>query len=120
MRDEVQQLARDYGASEVIVVTITHDHEARKRSYELVASALGLIADASPEATSAPGAPALPAAERSTGPRAPARPAEHRLDRRGAAEVAILEPEGTERAKRGGRLVNPAGGRAGGRPACTH
>ncbi len=55
----VQQLARDYGASEVIVVTITHDHEARKRSYELVASAFGLIADASPEATSAPGATAL-------------------------------------------------------------
>ncbi len=47
VRDEVQQLARDYGASEVIVVTITHDHAARKRSYELVASAFGLIADAS-------------------------------------------------------------------------
>lgn len=59
VRDEVQQLARDYGASEVIVVTITHDHEARKRSYELVASAFGLIADAPPEATSAPGATAL-------------------------------------------------------------
>ena len=42
VRDEIQQLARDYGASEVIVVTITHDHAARKRSYELVASAFGL------------------------------------------------------------------------------
>ncbi len=50
VRDEIEQLARDYGAGEVIVVTITHDHEARRRSYELVASAFGLMADASPAA----------------------------------------------------------------------
>ncbi len=34
--------SREYGADEVIVVTITHDHAARRRSYELVAEAFGL------------------------------------------------------------------------------
>lgn len=53
VRDEVQQLAREYGASEVIVVTITHDHAARVRSYELVASAFGLDASAPAEAPAA-------------------------------------------------------------------
>ena len=49
VREGVEQLARDYGAGEVIVVTITHDHDARKRSYELVAEAFGLAArDGSP------------------------------------------------------------------------
>jgi hypothetical protein len=32
----------EYGAEEVMIVTITHSHEARKRSYELVAEAFGL------------------------------------------------------------------------------
>ena len=32
----------EYGAEEVIVVTITHDHQARRRSYELIAEAFGL------------------------------------------------------------------------------
>ena len=32
---------REYGAEEVIVVTITYDHEARRRSYELIAEAFG-------------------------------------------------------------------------------
>ncbi|MBO9533111.1 MAG: LLM class flavin-dependent oxidoreductase [Solirubrobacteraceae bacterium] len=53
VRDEVERLARDYGAGEVIVVTITHDHEARKRSYELVARAFGLAPAASDDATPA-------------------------------------------------------------------
>ncbi len=35
----LEQVAEDYGADEVIVVTITHDHAARRRSYELIASA---------------------------------------------------------------------------------
>ena len=35
-------LADEYGAEEVIVVTITHDHQARLRSYELLAEAVGL------------------------------------------------------------------------------
>ena len=32
----------EYGAEEVIVVTITHDHAARRRSYELIAEAFDL------------------------------------------------------------------------------
>jgi hypothetical protein len=39
VRSGLEQVARDYGAGEVMVVTITHDHEARKRSYELIAEA---------------------------------------------------------------------------------
>jgi luciferase family oxidoreductase group 1 len=42
VRAGLEQLARDYGAEEVIVVTITHDHQARRRSYELIAEAFGL------------------------------------------------------------------------------
>lgn len=38
----IEQVAADYGADEVVVVTITHDHDARRRSYELVAEAAGL------------------------------------------------------------------------------
>jgi luciferase family oxidoreductase group 1 len=53
VRDEVQQLARDYGAGEVIVVTITHDHAARKRSYELLAREFGLAPGAAVASTRA-------------------------------------------------------------------
>ena len=42
VRAGVQKLAADYGAEEVIVVTITHDHGARRRSYELLAEAMDL------------------------------------------------------------------------------
>ena len=42
VRAGLEQLARDYGAEEVIVVTIVHDHAARRRSYELIAEAFGL------------------------------------------------------------------------------
>jgi luciferase family oxidoreductase group 1 len=42
VRAEVEELASEYGAEEVIVVTITHDHAARRRSYELLAEAFGL------------------------------------------------------------------------------
>jgi luciferase family oxidoreductase group 1 len=41
-RAGIEQLAEDYGAEEVIVVTITYDHRARRRSYELLADALRL------------------------------------------------------------------------------
>ena len=37
----IEAVAADYGAEEVIVVTITYDHEARRRSYELIAAAFG-------------------------------------------------------------------------------
>jgi luciferase family oxidoreductase group 1 len=42
VRAEIEELAVEYGAEEVIVVTITHDHSARRRSYELLAEAFGL------------------------------------------------------------------------------
>ena len=42
VREGIQAVARDYGAEEVMVVTITHDHAARRRSYELIAEAFGL------------------------------------------------------------------------------
>jgi luciferase family oxidoreductase group 1 len=46
VRAGIEQVAAEYGADEVIVVTITHDHGARRRSYELIADAFGLAAPA--------------------------------------------------------------------------
>jgi luciferase family oxidoreductase group 1 len=42
VRAGLEQIAADYGAEEVIVVTITHDHSKRRRSYELLADAFEL------------------------------------------------------------------------------
>jgi luciferase family oxidoreductase group 1 len=42
VRAGIEELGESYGAEEVIVVTITHDHEARRRSYELLADVMGL------------------------------------------------------------------------------
>ena len=42
VRAGLERIVADYGADEVIVVTITHDHGARRRSYELLAEAMGL------------------------------------------------------------------------------
>jgi luciferase family oxidoreductase group 1 len=42
VRAGLEQVAADYRAQEVIVVTITHDHAARRRSYEAIAAAFGL------------------------------------------------------------------------------
>ncbi len=42
VRAGVEELASEYLADEVIVVTITYDHEARRRSYELLADTFGL------------------------------------------------------------------------------
>ncbi len=42
VREGLEAVARDYGAEEVMVVTITYDHAARRRSYELIAEAFGL------------------------------------------------------------------------------
>ena len=42
VRRGLLEVAGEYGAEEVMVVTITHDHEARRRSYELIARAFGL------------------------------------------------------------------------------
>lgn len=38
----IEEVARDYGVDEVMIVTIVHDHQARRRSYELIAEAFGL------------------------------------------------------------------------------
>jgi luciferase family oxidoreductase group 1 len=46
VRVGLQAVAREYGADELMVVTITYDHEARRRSYELIAEAFGLRAAA--------------------------------------------------------------------------
>jgi luciferase family oxidoreductase group 1 len=46
VRERVEALARDYGADEVIAVTITYDHGARRRSYELLAEAFALTSSA--------------------------------------------------------------------------
>ena len=56
VRAGLEAVASDYGADEVIVVTITYDHAARKRSYELIADAFGL------ESRAAAGVPAARAA----------------------------------------------------------
>lgn len=39
VRAGIEAVAAEYGAEEVLVVTITHDHQARKRSYQLLADA---------------------------------------------------------------------------------
>jgi luciferase family oxidoreductase group 1 len=44
VRAGIEEVAREYGADEAIVVTITHEHAARRRSYELIAEAFGLPA----------------------------------------------------------------------------
>lgn len=43
VRDGIQALAREYGADEVMIVTITYEHAARRRSYELLADVFGLV-----------------------------------------------------------------------------
>ncbi|HEU4563180.1 MAG TPA: LLM class flavin-dependent oxidoreductase [Gemmatimonadaceae bacterium] len=42
VRAGIEAVAHEYGADEVMVVTITHDHEVRRRSYELIAEAFAL------------------------------------------------------------------------------
>jgi alkanesulfonate monooxygenase SsuD/methylene tetrahydromethanopterin reductase-like flavin-dependent oxidoreductase (luciferase family) len=42
VRAQLEQVAADYHADEVIVVSITYDHGARRRSYELIADAFAL------------------------------------------------------------------------------
>lgn len=42
VRADIEAALAAYGAEEAIVVTIAHDHEARRRSYELLAAEFGL------------------------------------------------------------------------------
>lgn len=44
VRRELERVAADFGADEVMVLTITYDHAARRRSYELLADAFALSA----------------------------------------------------------------------------
>ena len=46
VRAGIERVAADYGASEVIAVTIVHDHAARRRSYELLAEAFAITSAA--------------------------------------------------------------------------
>jgi luciferase family oxidoreductase group 1 len=39
VRSQIEQVAEQYQADEMMIVTITHDHAARKKSYELIARA---------------------------------------------------------------------------------
>jgi luciferase family oxidoreductase group 1 len=41
VRAGIEALAAEYGTDHVMVVTITHDHAVRKRSYELIAQVMG-------------------------------------------------------------------------------
>ena len=54
VREGLEEVAREYGAEELTIVTITHEHEARRRSYELIAEAFAL--DAAGTAPAASGA----------------------------------------------------------------
>jgi alkanesulfonate monooxygenase SsuD/methylene tetrahydromethanopterin reductase-like flavin-dependent oxidoreductase (luciferase family) len=42
VRPLLERIAADYGADELMLLTMTHDHGARRRSYELLAGAFGL------------------------------------------------------------------------------
>jgi luciferase family oxidoreductase group 1 len=42
VREQIEALAAEYRASEVMIVTITYEHEARRRSYALLAREFGL------------------------------------------------------------------------------
>lgn len=51
VRAELLRLAEHYGVNELMIVTVTHSFEARVRSYELIAEAMGLERHASAPAT---------------------------------------------------------------------
>jgi luciferase family oxidoreductase group 1 len=42
VRPALEQITADYGADELMIHTLTHNHAARRRSYELIAEAFGL------------------------------------------------------------------------------
>ena len=48
VRDRLIDMASVLGAEEVMIVTITHDHEARLNSYWLLARAFGLTPRSNP------------------------------------------------------------------------
>ena len=54
VKQGLEEMAREYGAQELTVLTITHEHEARRRSYELIASAFALQAGPTAAAAAQP------------------------------------------------------------------
>ncbi len=44
VRRAFEGIAMEYGTQEIVIVTVTHDHGARRRSYELIAQEFGLPA----------------------------------------------------------------------------
>ena len=42
VRAGLEAVAEEYGTEELMLLTITYDHEARRRSYELIAEEFGL------------------------------------------------------------------------------
>jgi len=55
VRDGLEAIVREYGAEELMVVTITHSHEARRRSYELIAEAFDVAVPTSRSVRTADG-----------------------------------------------------------------
>jgi luciferase family oxidoreductase group 1 len=53
VRSGIEEVAAEYGAEEVVILTITFDHAARRRSYELIAEQFGLSQSPSVSASSA-------------------------------------------------------------------
>jgi luciferase family oxidoreductase group 1 len=64
VRSELETLAEEYGADEVILVTITYDHAARRRSYELIAEACELPSEPPPVTSLSAGRSGWPTARR--------------------------------------------------------
>ena len=54
VRAGLEAVAEEYGADELAILTITHGHEERRRSYELIAAELGLSSRAGARRTTAP------------------------------------------------------------------
>ena len=57
VRAGIEEAAEEYGVAEVFLLTITHEHDARRRSYELIAEEFGLARagmTAAPAGTRAP------------------------------------------------------------------
>jgi hypothetical protein len=45
VRAGLAEIAESYGVDELLVVTVTHDYDDRRRSYELLAQECGLTRD---------------------------------------------------------------------------
>jgi hypothetical protein len=48
VHEELSRMASELHVDELMLITVVHSHEARKRSYELLAEAFGIAAAAGP------------------------------------------------------------------------